>query len=104
MQVGPHLTAAQHRADPVRARLPSDLDYDSFVKPAQGLAVVSGEVTLPSDTHAVLSWPSRFTNVYPVSTHGRMRSVLLSRIRSPRLVRTISTAWPSPFWSVTTVI
>ena len=54
-----------------------------------------GEVTPLSDTQAVPSWPSRLTKTYPVCPQGRTLMRLLSRMKSPRSVRTISTAWPS---------
>src|SRR5688500_11580644 len=39
----------------------------------------------------------RFRNVYSLSFQVSTRGSRLSRMKSPRLVRTVRTAWPSPF-------
>src|SRR3981189_2516460 len=72
---------------------------------SRALAVATAGRLSPSDTQTLGSLlDCRFTKRYPVSVQATTFSFWLSRMNSPLSVFTVSTAWPSPFLSRTTVI
>src|SRR5882757_6246317 len=69
------------------------------------LAVAIAGRLSPSETHTFGSLcDCRLTKRYPVSVQATTFSFWLSSTNSPLSVFTVSTAWPSPFLSRTTVI